>query len=438
MSNRVIVLGAGESGIGAALLAKQKGWSVFVSDRGTIAPAYQKELEEAAIPYEMGTHTIEKFFEADVIVKSPGIPDTVPLIQTLKERGLPVISEVEWAFRFLQRGKVIAITGSNGKTTTTNLTEHVLKTAGLHAVKAGNVGISFARALTQFSPDYWVLELSSFQLDGIVELRPHIAVLLNVSADHLDRYEYQIELYARSKWRIQMNQQPKDWFFFNAGDAWTQELRNQDPDRQQQVGIQQEENPNSPILDTPLGSLDLTGTPLVGAHNRFNTRVVAGIAKVLGVDLAAMQEAVQSFRNDPHRMEFVRTLREVSYINDSKATNVDSVFFALSAVPAPIIWVAGGIDKGNEYEKIRPLVQDKVKALICLGADNEKLIDTFGSSVDAVSEAKTAAQAVATAVQLAEPGDTVLLSPACSSFDLFTNYKERGDLFREAVLALQE
>ena len=438
MANRVIVLGAGESGIGAALLAKEKGWSVFVSDRGTIIPVYQKELEEAAIPYEMGTHSIEKFFEADVIVKSPGIPDTVPLIRTLLERGLPVISEVEWAFRFLQRGKVIAITGSNGKTTTTNLTEHVLKTAGLHAIKAGNVGISFARALTQFDPDYWVLELSSFQLDGIVDLRPDIAVLLNVSADHLDRYEYQIERYARSKWRIQMNQQPKDWFFFNAGDAWTQELRSQESDRQQQVGIEPEENPNSPILETSLGALDLTGTPLIGAHNRFNARVVAGIAKVLGVDLEAMQESVQSFRNDPHRMELVRTLHEVPYINDSKATNVDSVFFALSAVPAPIIWVAGGIDKGNEYEKILPLVQDKVKALICLGADNEKLIDTFGSSVDAVSEAKTAAQAVATAVQLATPGDTVLLSPACSSFDLFTNYKERGDLFREAVLALPE
>lgn len=438
MGQKVVVLGAGESGVGAALLGQKEGWEVFVSDRGTIAPHLLKELQDAQIPFEMGQHSIEKFFEALVIVKSPGIPDAVPVVQTLLERGIPVISEVEWAYRFVRHGKIIAITGSNGKTTTTNLTEHVLSTAGLNVQKAGNVGISFARALTQFQPDYWVLELSSFQLDGIDSFHPQIAALLNISADHLDRYGYQIERYARAKWRIQMNQKAEDWLFFNAQDGWTNTLLQEEERPQKMRGIEQAAGAHSDPIETAVGYISLEKTPLVGAHNQFNTRVVAAIAAVLGIQQTAFQRAVQTFQNDPHRMEFIRKRQGVTYINDSKATNVESVYFALSAVSAPIIWVAGGIDKGNEYDKILPLVQEKVKSLICLGLENEKLIDTFGPSVDTVHEAQTAEEAVAMAVQLTQAGDTVLLSPACSSFDLFTNYKARGDLFRQAVLALPE
>ncbi len=433
---KIAILGAGESGVGAALLAKKLDYDVFVSDRGSIKDTYKKELNAQEIPFEEGQHSENKIFEAAEIIKSPGIPDHVPLIQALHEKGLPVISEIEFASRYTQ-AKVIAITGSNGKTTTTKLTHHLLRSSGLSAALGGNIGHSFARLLVEAPSELYVLELSSFQLDGIVSFRPNIAVLLNITPDHLDRYDYQMAKYVASKFRITMNQRPEDQFLINDEDPEMAAYLEGHPPLANIWRIPGEQ-PLAVDLRMSTGEVfDLRATVLRGRHNYFNARCAIEIALQLGADPAAIQRGLETFVNEPHRLEEVATIKEVTYINDSKATNVEAVYHALQAMDRPLVWVVGGQDKGNDYSAIMPLVEEKVRAMVCLGADNEKLKTVFGPLHRPMIESRTAADAVAQAAALAEAGDVVLLSPACASFDLFNNYAERGDLFRAAVLELK-
>ncbi len=429
---KLTILGAGESGIGAALLARKYGHDVFVSDRGAIKEAFKRELESHGVAYEEQQHSWERISQADEVVKSPGIPDHVPIIKELVSKGIPVISEIEFAGRYTT-AKLIGITGSNGKTTTTRLAHHLLAEAGLDAGMAGNVGKSFARSLSEDRMyPYYVLELSSFQLDGIRGFRPDIALLLNITPDHLDRYEYKMQNYIRSKFRIAMNQQPEDVFLYNAEDEniggymQTHRLR---PRLHPISGGMIEEN----RLHVGGCTFDMRESSLRGRHNFMNALFALSAAKLWGASDEALQRGLNTFVNVAHRMERVAFIGGVEYINDSKATNVDAVFFALDAMDKPVVWIAGGQDKGNDYGPLMELVKTKVRALVCLGVDNRKLLDTF-SGIPA-AEARSAEDAVAKASSLARPGDAVLLSPACASFDLFKNYEDRGEQFKEAVLA---
>ena len=426
----IVILGGGESGVGAAILAKKVGYSVFISDRGSLLEKYRKELTQHGLPYEEGQHTEQRILEASTIIKSPGIPDSAPLVRAAVAKGIEVIGEIEFAARHTTR-PVLAITGSNGKTTTTLLTHHLLQTAGISVGLGGNVGPSFARQVATQDVDIWVLEVSSFQLDGITAFRPAVGVLLNITPDHLDRYGYDESAYARSKFRIGMNQTADDLLLLNAtllprieqlGVILAARLVPVDPHFPR---------PGRLSLDT--AHFDLTNTALRGAHNQFNAACAVRIARHLGVPDRVVQEGLDSFRNAPHRLEPVGTHAGVTYLNDSKATNVDAVFYALQAVPAPIVWIAGGVDKGNDYAQLLALVQTKVKALVCLGTANEKLNAAFGHLDLPIVETQSAKAAVTTAAGLAAPGDTVLLSPACASFDLFRNYEDRGEQFRAAV-----
>lgn len=436
---KIAILGAGESGVGAALLAQQLGYEIFVSDGGTLKDNFRKELTDKGIPYEESKHTWTSIFEADVIIKSPGIPDGLPPIQKLRQSGKEIISEIEFAGRHTAAA-IIGITGSNGKTTTTRLTYHLFKSAGLNVALGGNVGTSFARNITENKYDYHVLELSSFQLDGIVHLRPHIAILLNITPDHLDRYEYKMENYVRSKFRIAMNQRENDVFILNADNP---EIQNYLKDNRLAPRLIQVpsrfEDTRSLRISAPLwggqeGVFDMTGCVLKGQHNFFNAACAIHAARSVGISDEVIQQGLNTFVNDPHRLEQVATVNGVEYINDSKATNVDSVFYALQAMEKPIIWIAGGTDKGNDYGPIEDLVRQKVKALICLGVDNSKLLNVFSPILKNIEEAKSAKEAVERAGILAEKGDVVLLSPACASFDLFKNYEDRGEQFKLAVL----
>jgi len=434
-THKVVVLGAGESGVGAALLAQHLGFDVFVSDKGNIKQHYTTELERNGIPYEEAQHTRENITQADEVIKSPGIPDTVPLIVELREMGIPVISEIEFAARYTD-AFLVGITGSNGKTTTTKLTNHLLQSLDSEVGMGGNVGYSFARLVLENRYDLIVLELSSFQLDGIEDFRPDIALLLNITPDHLDRYEYKMENYVRSKFRIVRNQRGSDVFLYKADDPEIQNHLNQLATLpMKQIPIPA--HTGRGLLHVGEYSFDLSQTALKGGHNYFNAHCAIQVALMKGVQPAQIQSALESFVNEPHRMEYIRTLDEVEYFNDSKATNVDSVFQALKAMDRPTIWIAGGIDKGNDYEVLFDVVKEKVKALICLGKDNEKLVSTFQNRVDEVIETQSAEDAANAAQKLAEAGDVVILSPACSSFDLFNNYIHRGDLFREAVKGLE-
>ena len=427
---KLTILGGGESGIGAALLADKHGHDVFVSDRGAIKEAYKHELESNGIAYEEQQHSWDRIADADEVVKSPGIPDHVPIIQELVSKGIPVISEIEFAGRYTT-AKLIGITGSNGKTTTTRLAHHLLTTAGLDAGMAGNVGKSFARSLSEeHQYPYYVLELSSFQLDGIRGFRPDIALLLNITPDHLDRYEYRMENYIRSKFRIAMNQQPEDVFLYNAED--------------EHIGAHLQSNRLRPRL-LPISSrmieghllhvgdstFDMRESSLRGRHNYMNALFALSAAKLWGAGDEALQQGLNTFVNVAHRMERVAIIDGVEYINDSKATNVDAVYYALEAMEKPVVWIAGGQDKGNDYGPLMELVKSKVRALVCLGVDNRKLLETF-AGLPAV-EANSAEAAVAQAARLARTGDAVLLSPACASFDLFKNYEDRGEQFKTAV-----
>lgn len=432
MKNLVVVLGGGESGVGAALLAKSKGFEVFVSDKGRIKENFQEELKQAGIPYEEGQHTETRILEAVEVVKSPGIPDTVPLVRQLNEREIPVISEIEFASRY-STAKLIGLTGTNGKTTTSLLTFHLMKTAGLSVELAGNVGFSFARkvALGQ-EPKWFVLELSSFQLDGIVQFRPDIAVLLNITPDHLDRYGYQMQNYIRSKFRIVENQEGENVFLYNADDPNIIGYEGLERIKSQAIPISIQQIKNNRIQKAGF-DFDIK---LKGQHNAMNTAFAVEVALQAGVSPQHIQNGLDTFIGAPHRMELVGEWQGIEYINDSKGTNVDATFYALESMRRPTIWIAGGQDKGNDYSSLLPLVKKHVRVLVCLGIDNAKLVTTFGNLVDTIVETQSAEAAVEEARKLAVPGDTILLSPACASFDLFKNYEDRGDRFREAVKKL--
>ncbi len=431
----LVVLGAGESGVGAALLAKAQGIRVFVSDSGPVADVYRQQLERAGIPYEGGGHSTEALLLAAEVIKSPGIPDKAPLIQAFVAKGRPVISEIEFAGRYTQ-ARIIGISGSNGKTTTASLTYHLLRTAGKKVVLAGNVGDSFAASVAAGDhPEVYVLELSSFQLDGLRNFHIDIAALLNITPDHLDRYDYQMDNYIASKFRIAMNQRAEDLFIYFAEDA---NLRG----GVDKFSVKARQQPVS-LADITGGYIragaftyDLSTTALQGKHNAINALFAVHMALAAGAEPELLQAGLDSFVPVPHRLEKVAEIGGVTYINDSKATNVDAVYYALEAMDKPVIWIAGGQDKGNDYAALEALVRGRVRALVCLGVDNSKLIAAFGPLVETCVETQSAAAAVAAARQLARSGEVVLLSPACASFDLFTNYVDRGEQFKKAVLEM--
>ncbi len=445
---KIVILGAGESGVGAALLASKKSYSVFVSDSGKIKENYQRELEEHNIPFESNKHTAAAILDADWVVKSPGIPDRAPIVRECLQKNIPVISEIEFAAKHTD-AYLIGITGSNGKTTTTNLIHHLLCAAGLRAGMGGNVGTSFARLLTH-DPlmDYYVLELSSFQLDHCISFRPNVAILLNITPDHLDRYENNFDLYVASKFRIIQNQQPDDLFIYNAQDEnIITKLKYTDTPMQtvavddtffdiKTINTRDELRWRSVFTADRRHRYSLSASPLKGPHNAFNAICALIAAEHLGIGNTLLQKGLESFVNAPHRLELVATINGVDYINDSKATNVDATYFALLSISQPVVWIAGGKDKGNDYSRLLPLVQQKVKAVICLGVDNEKLLRVFESLVPTIRETRTMQQAVTWAAELAQPGMAVLLSPACASFDLFEHYEDRGAQFKNQVQRL--
>jgi UDP-N-acetylmuramoylalanine--D-glutamate ligase len=440
-----VILGAQESGVGAARLARRQGLDVFVSDAGTIKPKYREVLVNEGIAFEEGGHSQERVLAADEIVKSPGIPEKAPLVKAAMQQGIPVISEIEFAYRYCN-GTIVGITGSNGKTTTTMLTHHILRRAGLDVAVGGNVGTSFAGLLADGDHKYYVLELSSFQLDGIREFRPHIAVLLNITPDHLDRYEYRMENYVASKFRIAMNQREGDHFIYCDDDGeildalghhnvnarrWPFSITHRVPD-----GAFLE---NDHILfsthQTPF-TMSIIELALQGKHNVYNSMAAGIAARVLEIRSDVIRESLSDFQNVEHRLEHVAIVNGIEFINDSKATNVNSTWYALESMDKPVIWVCGGVDKGNDYAALRELVRQKVKIIVCLGEDNEKIHKAFGDVVPTIVDARSAEQAVQTSYDMGEPGDVVLLSPACASFDLFENYEERGRRFKTAVRGL--
>ncbi|GAA4428828.1 UDP-N-acetylmuramoyl-L-alanine--D-glutamate ligase [Pontibacter saemangeumensis] len=439
---KIAILGAGESGVGAALLAKAKGLEVFVSDMGQIKEQYKAKLATAAIPFEEGKHTEERILEATELIKSPGIPDKAPIIQKVIQQGIPVISEIEFAGRYTD-AKFICITGTNGKTTSTLLTYHLLKNAGLNVGLAGNIGESLAEKVIEDKYEYYVVELSSFQLDNMYEFRAHIAVLTNITPDHLDRYEYSMEKYAASKLRIARNMSNSDYFIYNADDHTINHALDAATisgtkvpftlQGKAEAAVTIEEQHIKISIPSYEGSVDTSKSSLIGKHNQYNTMAAVAVAKLLKVSDKDIAQALETFRNAEHRLQEVGVAREVTYINDSKATNVEAVWYALEGIKQPIIWIAGGVDKGNDYSSLVDLAREKVKVLVCLGKDNEKLKQAFGRVVPIIAETTSIEYAVRLSRSLATPGDVVLLSPACASFDLFKNYEHRGQRFKEAV-----
>ena len=445
MQEKIVILGAGESGTGAAILAQRKGFSVFVSDKSAIAPKYKQLLEQEGIAFEEGQHTEEKILEANEVIKSPGIPEKAPVVKALLEKGIPVIDELEFASRYTS-SKFIAITGTNGKTTTTLLTYHILKEAGLHVGLAGNVGFSLAMQIADGKEFDWVvLEVSSFQIDGFRKFSPQVAVLLNITPDHLDRYNYRIEEYVASKFGLIRNMGQEGVFIYNADDQLVREGLQERNSSVQKWAVSVEEGKAVAHIGPDklnLGvkgkecSLQLEELPLRGKHNSLNMACAALAALKAGVDPGRLQELIASFKNAPHRMQPVASINGVEYINDSKATNVDAVFYALEAMQKPVVWIAGGIDKGNEYAQLSE-VAGKVRVLICLGKDNRKLREAFEGSIPLIYETQSMQGAVSVAYQVAREGEVVLLSPACASFDLFRNYEDRGEQFVRYTKALE-
>jgi len=443
---RLVVLGAGESGLGAALLAKREGYAVFVSDGGTIAPVRKAVLLAAAIEFEEEKHDEERILAADLIIKSPGIPSTVAVVQQALQQGIPVVDELEFASRY-SKGKVIGITGTNGKTTTTLLTYHLLKEAGWDVGLAGNVGKSWAGQLLAGDHAWWVIEISSFQIDGLVSMAPHIALLTNITPDHLDRYNYQMERYIDSKMALFKNMAAGDFAILNLEDPFSKTGLDRSPVQAAHFGISLLEKSIQGGWSTEdtlefkvVGNqaiVPISALTIQGKHNLLNA-LGAGVAALLaGLTEAQLLSGYQTFKNAAHRMELVRVLDGVRYINDSKGTNVEATFYALGSYKEPMIWIAGGVDKGNDYSVLTPLVvEGQVKALICLGKDNDKLKTAFAPHIAKILETQDLGQAVAWAHELAEDQEVVLLSPACASFDLFKNYEDRGDQFKAAVAAL--
>ncbi|MEY4052395.1 MAG: UDP-N-acetylmuramoyl-L-alanine--D-glutamate ligase [Chitinophagia bacterium] len=446
MTKKLVILGAGESGVGTALLAKQKGYEVFVSDGSAIKSHFQKELEEASIEFEGGSHNVERILAADEVMKSPGIPEKNEMVKAIRAKGIPVISEIEFGYRYKGKSKIAAITGSNGKSTTTALLYHICKLVNEDVAMVGNIGYSFARQIAQSPKALYIIEVSSFQLDDIQYFKPEIAILLNITEDHLDRYDHQFENYIKSKFRIIENQTSEDYFIYCIDDetivkhlelltintnplpfSMKQEVKKGGYIKNDQMMLKiQEERVTMSIYDFALK----------GKHNAYNTMAASIAATTLGIRKEKIREAVSNFHSLEHRMEFVATVRGVDFINDSKATNVNSTWYALESMQKNTVLILGGVDKGNDYELIADLVKEKVKAIVCMGTDNKKIIEFFKDKVGTIVEVDSAKKAVNASFKLAEKGDLVLMSPACASFDLFKNYEDRGRQFKESVKEL--
>jgi UDP-N-acetylmuramoylalanine--D-glutamate ligase len=436
MVKRIVVLGAGISGIGAAVLAKKKGFEVFVSDKGIITDHNKAVLLNNEIEWEDGKHTYEQILNADEVIKSPGIPDKNDLIQQLIAKDIPVLSEVEFAFRYT-KAKIAAITGSNGKTTTTLLLGHVLKSAGLDVLVAGNVGIGFSLSIAERDYDYIVLELSSFQLDGIRDFRSDVAILLNITTDHLDRYDYKLENYAASKFRITENQTTQDVLIYNADDSLVNALKTKAKRLPISLQTQQKEggfyNNNEITINLNNNTMTMQELALQGKHNIFNSMAAAMAARVFEIKDTVIRQAMIDFQNVEHRLEYVLTVHGIDFINDSKATNTNACWYALESMTKKVVWIVGGVDKGNDYTELVNMVDEKVKAIICLGENNESIINAFKGKVDTIVQASNMKDAVNQSYTLANKEDVVLLSPACASFDLFSNYEDRGLQFKKEV-----
>jgi UDP-N-acetylmuramoylalanine--D-glutamate ligase len=444
--SRIVILGAGESGYGAAMLAQKQGFEVFVSDSGRIADTYKERLNALAIPFEEGQHTNELITNAIEVIKSPGIPDNAAIVAAIKQANIPVISEIEFAKRYT-KARTICITGSNGKTTTSTLIYHLLKKAGINASLAGNIGKSFAAQVAEDQFDWYVLEISSFMLDNMYEFKADIAVLLNITPDHLDRYDYKMANYAASKMRITQNQTDADYFVYCADDAETMKIL-------QTMKLQARQFPFSILHHVEQGawleddlihininskeqfSMSIAALALQGKHNIYNSMASGIVAKVLDIRNATIREGMGDIKNIEHRLEFVAKISGVTYINDSKATNVNSTWYALESVSSGVVLIMGGVDKGNDYEMLKDLVKSKVKAIVCLGKNNKRIHEAFEDDVEMIVNTFSAEEAVQVAYHLAKKGDTVLLSPACASFDLFTSYEDRGIQFKKAVKEL--
>jgi UDP-N-acetylmuramoylalanine--D-glutamate ligase len=446
VQKKIIILGGGESGVGAALLAKQQGYDVFLSDAGSLKEKYRNELQAMGIDFEEGKHSVERILAADEVMKSPGIPEKNEMVKAIRAKGIPVISEIELAYRHKGNSKIVAITGSNGKSTTTSLIYHICKTAGLDCALVGNIGYSFAKQVAEAPKAWYIAEISSFQLDDIQTFRPDVSVLLNITEDHLDRYDYKFENYINSKFKIIENQTMEDYFIYNEDDevitrhlplltlhtnplpfSMKHEVKKGGYIKGDQMMLRiQEERVSMSIYDFALK----------GKHNQSNTMAAGIAAATIGIRKEKIREAVKNFHSLEHRMEFVAMVRGIEFINDSKATNVNSTWYALESMNKPTILILGGTDKGNDYSLIEDLVKEKVKAIICMGVDNKKIIEAFKDIVPVIVETDSAKKAVNAAFRAAVKDDVVLLSPACASFDLFKNYEDRGSQFKEAVKEL--
>ena len=443
MKQRLVILGGGESGVGTAMLGLKKGFEVFVSDFGKIKEKYKQVLINNGIEWEEEGHSEAKILSADIVMKSPGIPDKAPIVKKLHEKGVKVISEIEFFASKYTKAAIVGITGSNGKTTTASLTYELLKDGGLNVALGGNIGKSFAEQVSEEKYENFVLELSSFQLDGIETFAPHIAVLTNLSPDHLDRYDYKYENYIASKFRITMNQTSQDYFIYDADDVEIIKWLSQNSIKSQPLpfSVKKELNQgafkrNNEIIikiNNTEFTMPIATIGIQGEHNVKNAMAASTVATLLRIRKQTIRESLEGFQGVEHRLEKVLKINNVMYINDSKATNVNATFFALDSMENPTVWIVGGVDKGNDYSELLPLVNEKVKAIICLGVDNEKIINAFGNVVDTIIETDSMAMAVQVAYKLAERNNTVLLSPACASFDLFENYEDRGRQFKEAV-----
>ena len=442
MKKKIVILGAGESGAGSAVLAQKQGFDVFVSDKGQIKENYRDILEKHSIKWEEGNHNESIILSADEVIKSPGIPENAPIILKIKEKGIPVISEIEFAGRYA-KGIKICVTGSNGKTTVTNLIYHILKKAGKNVAMTGNVGNSFAMAVAEGSYDYYVIELSSFQLDGMFEFKADIAVLMNITPDHLDRYDHNLQNYIDSKFRVTQNQKKDDFLIYWDGDPI---IRTELSKKQYEMtllpfsdeikeGMAAYIENNELIIDYPTKTTIMTihEFALKGRHNTYNSMAAAIAGKALGIRKEVIRESLADFQGVEHRLEPVITVCGVNFINDSKATNVNSTWYAIECMENNIIWIVGGVDKGNDYSELFPVVKKKVKAIVCLGKDNKKIIEAFKDKVSTIVETTSMEEAVRSSYYLAKKGETVLLSPACASFDLFKNYEDRGRQFKQAV-----
>jgi UDP-N-acetylmuramoylalanine--D-glutamate ligase len=442
----MIILGGGEAGTGAAILAQQQGYDVFLSDAGTLKTPYRMELQAHQIRFEENTVSEDRILQADEVLKSPGIPESNELVQKIRKAGIPIISDIELAWRFKGDSQIVAITGSNGKTTTTTLLYHICRHAGIDCALVGNVGTSIARQVALAPKPLYVTEVSSFQLDDIHQFHPSVAILTNITEDHLDRYEYQFENYIRSKFNIVRNQTSTDFFIYNADDPATIRYIHKFSYQSNPLPFTMNQEPKKgafikdgkmtiALNDDPL-TMSVDDFKIKGKHNQYNTMAAGIAAATLGIRKEKIREAVMTFENLEHRMEPVGLVKGIEYINDSKATNVNSTWFALESMTKPTILILGGVDKGNDYSVLLDLVKDKVKAIICLGVENQKIIDAFSGTVSTVAEAGSAKEAVQISYQIADKGDVVLLSPACASFDLFKNYEDRGTQFKQAVREL--